>query len=82
MYAVHRNEYVTLQQSNRKKMFSVLSVPRVYITRTLRAEGKTQAIYNSARLGVPEDVLQLKERYIPSINNVSYLGVTFDMRMA
>jgi hypothetical protein len=30
---------------------------------------------------VPEDVLQLKGRDIPFVNNVTYLGVTFDWRM-
>jgi hypothetical protein len=44
-------------------------------------EGKTQAIYFSRRLRVPEDVLQLNGRDIPFVNNVTYLGVTFDRRM-
>jgi hypothetical protein len=44
-------------------------------------EGKTQAIYSSRRLRVPGDVLHLNERDIPFVNNVTYLGVTFDRRM-
>jgi hypothetical protein len=43
-------------------------------------EGKTQAVYKyfSRRLTVPEDVLQLNGQDIPFVNNVMYLGVTFD----
>jgi hypothetical protein len=36
-------------------------------------EGKTQAIYFSGRFTAPED--------IPFVNNVRYLGVTFDRRI-
>jgi hypothetical protein len=43
-------------------------------------EGKTQAIYFSKRLIVHDDVLQLKGRDIPFVNNITYLGVTFDRR--
>jgi hypothetical protein len=41
---------------------------------------KTRAIYFSRRLRVPDDVLQLNGRDIPFVNNVTYLGVTFDRR--
>jgi hypothetical protein len=44
-------------------------------------EGKIQAIYFSERFRVPVDVLQLTLRDIPFVNNVTYLGVTFDRRM-
>jgi hypothetical protein len=42
---------------------------------------KTQAIYFLGRLAVLEDVLHLNGWDIPFINNVMYLGVTFDRRM-
>jgi hypothetical protein len=42
---------------------------------------KSQAIYFSRRLKVPDDVLQLKGCAIPFVNNVMYLGVTFDRMM-
>jgi hypothetical protein len=42
---------------------------------------KTQAIYFSGRLRVPDDVLQINGRDIPFASNVTYLGVTFDRRM-
>lgn len=45
------------------------------------SEGKTPATYFSRRLTVPDDVLQLKGRDIPFVNNVTYLGVIFDTRM-
>jgi hypothetical protein len=45
-------------------------------------EGKTQAIYFSRRLRLPEDDFQLNGRNIPFVNSVKYLGVTFDRRMA
>jgi hypothetical protein len=44
-------------------------------------EGQTQAIYFSRRRRLPEDDLQLNGRNIPFVNNVKYLGVTFDRRM-
>jgi hypothetical protein len=44
-------------------------------------ERKTQAIYFSRRLTVPDDELQVNARDIPFVNNVMYLGVTFDRRM-
>jgi hypothetical protein len=44
-------------------------------------EEKTQAIYFSRKLRVPDDVLQLNGRYILIVNSVTYLGVTFDRRM-
>jgi hypothetical protein len=44
-------------------------------------EGKIQAIYFTRRLRVSDDVLQLNGRDIPFVNNVMYLGVTFDRRM-
>jgi hypothetical protein len=45
-------------------------------------QGKTQAVYFSRRLTVPDDVLQLNGRDIPFVCNVNYLGVTFNSRMA
>jgi hypothetical protein len=44
-------------------------------------EGEIQAIYFSRRLRVPEDMLQLNGRDTPFVNNVTFLGVTFDRRM-
>jgi hypothetical protein len=44
-------------------------------------EEKTPAIYFSRRLRVPDNVLQLKGWDIPFVNNVMYLGVTFDRMM-
>jgi hypothetical protein len=44
-------------------------------------EGKTRAIYFSRRLRAPDDVLQLNGQDFPFVNNVMYLGVTFDRRM-
>jgi hypothetical protein len=44
-------------------------------------EGTSQAICFSRRLTVPDDVLELNGRDIPFVNNVTYLGVTFDRRM-
>jgi hypothetical protein len=44
-------------------------------------EGKTQAIYFSRRLRFPEDVLQINGRDIPFVDNITYLGITFDRRM-
>jgi hypothetical protein len=44
-------------------------------------EGKTQAIYFCRRLSVPDDLLQLNGQNIPFVNNVTYLGATFDRRM-
>jgi hypothetical protein len=46
-------------------------------------EGKIQAIYFSRIRRVPGDVrvLHLKGRDVPFVNNVAYLGVTFDRRM-
>jgi hypothetical protein len=44
-------------------------------------EGKFQAIYISRRLRIPDNVLQLNERDIPFVNNVTYLGVTFNNTM-
>jgi hypothetical protein len=41
-------------------------------------EGKIQAIYLSRRFRIPDDVLQLNERNVPYVNNITYLGVTFD----
>jgi hypothetical protein len=35
-------------------------------------EGKTQVIYFSRRIGVPEDVLQLNGRNMTFVNNVKY----------
>jgi hypothetical protein len=45
-------------------------------------EGKTQAIYFSRSLRVPEDELQLNGWDIPFVNNVESLGAIFDRRMA
>jgi hypothetical protein len=45
------------------------------------SEGKTQAIYFSSRLRVPEDILQLNGWNIPLVNKVKYLGVIFDRKM-
>jgi hypothetical protein len=45
-------------------------------------ERKTQAIYFSRRLRVPEDVLQLNGRNIPFVNNAKYLDVTFAKKMS
>jgi hypothetical protein len=42
---------------------------------------KTQVIYFSRRLRVPEDMLQLNGRDIPFVNNLTYLGVTFSRMM-
>jgi hypothetical protein len=42
---------------------------------------KTQATYFSRKLRVPDDVLQLNWRDFPVVNNVAYLGVTFDRMM-
>jgi hypothetical protein len=44
-------------------------------------EGKFQATYFSGRLRVPDEVEQLNRRDNPFVNNVTYLGVTFDRRM-
>jgi hypothetical protein len=44
-------------------------------------EGKTWAIYFTRRFRVPDDVLQLNGRDIPFVNNVTYLGLTFDRMM-
>jgi hypothetical protein len=44
-------------------------------------EEKFQAISFSRRRRVPDDVLQLNGRDISLVNNVTYLGVTFDRRM-
>jgi hypothetical protein len=44
-------------------------------------KGKTHGIYLSRRLGVPDDVLQQNGRDIPSVNIVTYLGVTLNRRM-
>jgi hypothetical protein len=44
-------------------------------------EGKTQTIYFSRRLRIPDDVLLLNGWDIPFVNNVMYLGVTFNRRM-
>jgi DUF2075 family protein len=44
-------------------------------------ERKIQAIYFSEDLRVLDDVLQLKRRDITFVNNVTYLGVTFNRSM-
>jgi hypothetical protein len=44
-------------------------------------KGKSQAIYFSRRLRVPDDVLQLNGRDIPVVNILTYIGMTFDRRM-
>jgi hypothetical protein len=44
-------------------------------------EKKTQVIYFSRKIRIPDDVLQLNGRDIPFVNNVTYLGVTFGRRM-
>jgi hypothetical protein len=44
-------------------------------------EEETQAIYFSRRLIVPHYVLQVDVRCIPSVNNVTYLGVTIGSRV-
>jgi hypothetical protein len=44
-------------------------------------EGKCKTINFSRRIRFPDDVLQLNGRDIPFVNNVTYLGVTFDRRM-
>jgi hypothetical protein len=44
-------------------------------------EGKTQVTCFSRRVGVPEDMLQLNGWGILFVNNVMYLGVTFNRRM-
>jgi hypothetical protein len=41
-------------------------------------ERKTQVIYFSGRLVVPQDVLQLNGQDILFVDNVTYLGVTFN----
>jgi hypothetical protein len=38
-------------------------------------------VYITLTLRVPNDVLQLNGRDIPLVNNITYLGVTFDRRM-
>jgi hypothetical protein len=38
-------------------------------------EGKTQSVYFSRRLRVPEDVVQLNGQDIPFVNNVTYCHV-------
>jgi hypothetical protein len=43
-------------------------------------EEKTQAVQFFRRLTDPEDVLQLNGRDIPSVNNKTYLGATFNTR--
>jgi retron-type reverse transcriptase len=45
-------------------------------------EDKTQAIYFSHRRRQPEPLLTLNRRIIPFVNNVKYLGVIFDKRIA
>jgi hypothetical protein len=44
-------------------------------------EGKTQAIYFSRRLRVPEDELQVNGQDVSFVNNATYLGVIFDRKM-
>jgi hypothetical protein len=44
-------------------------------------ERNIQAIYFSRILRDPNDLLQLNGRNIPFVNNVTYLGVTFNRRM-
>jgi hypothetical protein len=44
-------------------------------------EGKTQVIYFSTRIRVPENVLQLNGRDLTFVKNVKYLDVIFDRRM-
>jgi hypothetical protein len=43
-------------------------------------EGKSQAIFFSRRITVPDDELQLNEGDVRFVNNLTYLGVTFDKR--
>jgi hypothetical protein len=45
-------------------------------------KAKTQGIYFSRRFRVPDHVLQLNGRGILFVNNVRYIVVTFDRRMA
>jgi hypothetical protein len=65
------------------KLQSILTPANSWCVRWNREtnEGKIQAICFSRRLTVPDDVLQLKGRNISFVNNVTYLGVTFDRRM-
>jgi hypothetical protein len=44
-------------------------------------ENKTQAVYFSHRLRLPEAHLTLNEWHIPFVNHVKYLGVIFDERI-
>jgi hypothetical protein len=44
-------------------------------------EDKTQAIYFSHRIRLPEAYLTLNERNIPFVNHVKYLGVIYDKSM-
>jgi hypothetical protein len=45
-------------------------------------EDKTQAIYFSHRIRLPESLLTLHGWNIPFVNNVKYLGVIFDKKIA
>jgi hypothetical protein len=44
-------------------------------------EGKTQAICFYRSVGDPDGILQLNERDIPYVKNITYLDVIFDRKM-
>jgi hypothetical protein len=44
-------------------------------------DGETQAIYFYRTVGVSDGVLQLNGRDIPSVKNITYLGVILDRKM-
>jgi hypothetical protein len=44
-------------------------------------EGKNQAIFSPENFRIPDDVLQINGGDMLLVNKVTYLGVTFDMRM-
>jgi hypothetical protein len=50
----------------------------IYVVLPVVRVDVAQDIYFSRSLGVPDEVLQLKGRDIPFVNNVTYLGVTLD----
>jgi hypothetical protein len=45
-------------------------------------KGKFRRSTSPRRLAAADDIMQLKKRYISFVNNVKYLGVTSDKRMA
>jgi hypothetical protein len=79
-----RGLYFYLRDRETRTSFSLQTATRPHCGEFVNIninEGKRKSIYFSRKPKVSDNVLQLKGRGVPFVNNVTYLGVTFDSRM-